>query len=58
MSVRKRLVYIVSVCVCVAILKTLLLVSSASPTYIENESGGRRVVQRRLSSIEKEKKVF
>ena len=45
------------VCVCVlAILKKMLLVSSASPMYIENESGGRRVVQRRLSSIEKEKK--
>ena len=56
MSVRKRLVYIVSVCVCVAILKTLLLVSSASPTYIENESGGRRVAQRRLSGLKMEKK--
>ena len=47
----------VCLCVCVlAILKKMLLVSSASPTYIENESGGRRVAQRRLSSLKMEKK--
>ena len=47
----------VFVCVCVlAILKKMLLVSSASPTYIEKESGGRRVAQRRLSSLKMEKK--
>ena len=34
-----------------AILKKMLLVSSASPTYIEKESGGRR-----LSSLKMEKK--
>ena len=47
----------VCLCVCVlAILKKMLLVSSASPMYIENESGGRRVAQRRLSSLKMEKK--
>ena len=49
----------VFVCVCVnmlAILKKMLLASSASPTYIENESGGRRVAQRRLSGLKMEKK--
>ena len=37
-----------------SILKTMLLVSSASPTYNENESRGRRVVQRRLFSVKME----